>query len=245
MNDETIRLLIELNNVFYRDNHELFSNTRKGSWPGWTRVCNHLEGDMRRYRVLDVACGNLRFERYFRDRFPYADLSFDCIDSCPQLFQGIAGATLHEVDVLDRLMKNEPISPDTDEYDLAVSFGFMHHIPTQKLRIRFLSSLVESLKPGGIAATSFWRFATDDKLAKRAAATTEQGVSELGVDLEENDYLVGWDGKPGVYRYCHSFSLSELDEIMRSIKGLGTCIDRFDSDGRNGALNCYTVIRRR
>ena len=244
MNDETIRALVALNNEFYRANHESFSSTRKGAWPGWARVCGHVECGQRPFHVIDVACGNLRFERYFRDCFPNADLCFDCLDSCPQLYRGVDGARFHEVDVMERLIEGKPLTPDAGMHDLAVSFGFMHHIPTQRLRNGFFNSLVECLKPGGIAAVSFWRFATDERLHKRAVATTRQGASDLGLALEANDYLVGWDGRPGTYRYCHSFTPLEIDEIIQSVWESGTCIDRFDSDGRNGALNTYTVVRR-
>lgn len=59
--------LSELNNDFYRNQAVSFSDTRHAKWPGWERCLDEVRAvsqDKQALRVLDIACGNLRFEEY-------------------------------------------------------------------------------------------------------------------------------------------------------------------------------------
>lgn len=59
--------LSELNNDFYRNQAVSFSDTRHAKWPGWERCLDEIRAasrDKQALRVLDIACGNLRFEEY-------------------------------------------------------------------------------------------------------------------------------------------------------------------------------------
>ena len=53
----------------YRANAESFSQTRQSPWQGWVRLLEvmGLAAEQKPLRVLDLACGNLRFERYMAD----------------------------------------------------------------------------------------------------------------------------------------------------------------------------------
>ena len=238
MDNGTIEALRELNNAFYRAHHESFSASRGGAWPGWERVVGHLE----RGRLLDVACGNLRFERFLVERFGAGAFSFTCLDSCVELVSDCAGVEFVECDVLKTLQTAEAMPAG---FDAAVSFGFMHHVPSRELRAMLLRQLVESVRPGGVVAVSFWQFMQDAKLAEKARATTERGCAELDLALEDGDYLLGWNEAAGAYRYCHDFSDSEIDGLAAGVSDAADVIDRFSADGRNGALNGYVVLRRR
>ena len=48
-------------------------------------------------------------------------------------------------------------------------FGFMHHVPGFRLRADIVRCLLGALRPGGIAALSFWQFMDDERLAAKAA----------------------------------------------------------------------------
>ena len=107
-----------------------------------------------------------------------------------------------------------------------------------------MRELLGLLKRGGIAALSFWRFMGDEKLEQKALELTRQGSDALGLKLGEQDFLLGWNGEPGAYRYCHNYTDAEVEDLIVSVNDIGTCIDRFASDGRNAALNGYAVFRR-
>ncbi len=132
--------------------------------------------------------------------------------------------------------------------DLVVSFGFLHHVPTRAARAELMRALVGLTNPGGACCVSLWRFMSDATLAARALATTAEATRELGIDpadLGEGDYLLGWQGRPHAFRYCHSFGEGEVDALVAAVADEAELVARFDSDGRSGALNTYLVLRRK
>ena len=133
------RGLIELDNAFYAEHAASFSATRSTPWQGWGRLTELLSelggpwtngtgdgcdrGSAEAVHVLDLACGNLRFERFLREAFPELTFTFHAYDSCPDLVEESAGESraasadedadgdgcldvrFHELDVLDELLK--------------------------------------------------------------------------------------------------------------------------------------------
>lgn len=247
-----VEKLIKLNNDFYRANAGSFSQSRHAGWTGWDRACANMEPPR---SVLDVACGNTRFRAFLRERFENGELDYHALDSCPSLLPDDFEGSFEEVDLLstfvetafpDELVETAPFDlVKAPSCDLVVCFGFMHHVPTEAFRRALMRFLVGKTAPGGHAIVSFWQFARDDGLRAKAKATTEQGTRELGLNLEEGDYLVGWNNLPGAYRYCHSFTDGEIDSLACSVQGKTAVVDRFRADGRTGQLNCYLVLRRR
>jgi hypothetical protein len=105
---------------------------------------------------------------------------------------------------------------------------------------------VRQTRPGGHAIVSFWQFLNDGGLARKAHASHERAIKELGLGkLDDGDFLLGWKDLPGAYRYCHSFSDTEIDHLAASITPEATVLSRFPSDGRTNTLNTYLVLRRR
>lgn len=62
-------------------------------------------------------------------------------------------------------------------------------------------------------------------------------------DFEPGDRLLGWQGKPGAYRYCHSFSDADVDALVAVVAGRAELAARFRADGRTGDANEYLVFR--
>ena len=246
MDAETIRALIALNNGFYRDNHETFSRSRQAPWPGWRRVGAHLPVREGAFRLLDVACGNMRFERFLIDAFPQADLAFTCLDASVELAQSVAGACFIQRDVISELAGGGSLVCEAGgRYDAAVSFGFMHHIPSVRLRERFAGQLAASVRPGGLIALSFWKFMDDPRMEAQARRVTEEFQQGRAYALDLGDYILGWNGVEGAYRYCHHFTSGEVDAIAQLLARICDVEDRFCADGRNSAMNEYLVLRRR
>ena len=87
MDEALARTLIELDCAFYRAHAASFSATRQAPWPGWQRVAD-LAGNAlapgSSPAVLDLACGNLRFERFLSERARGCAPVFFAVDSCPR-----------------------------------------------------------------------------------------------------------------------------------------------------------------
>ena len=249
MNLETITILNQLNSSFYQMNCESFSQTRQNAWLGWKQVTRHfVQKDFgRSYRVLDIACGNMRFEKYLVENVPDFEFQFECIDSCDELSVPMEGCAYCHRDIIQDLTQSESFPTCWGEgFDAAVSFGFFHHVPSVELRIRLLEGLADTVRRGGLIAVSLWRFASDESMRAKAERTTAKALASLSIpgELEQGDYLLGWNDIPGVYRYCHSFDDGEIAEIISSSAARASLVDRFRADGRTGTSNEYLVFRR-
>ncbi len=240
--NQTARRLIELNTEFYRLQAASFSQTRHAAWMGWGRLADGLSLDSHA-KVLDLACGNLRFERFLQERFPLTRFEFDAVDNCPALSVGAKDIPVRDLDLAQALLDGR--RPELSAHDLAVSFGFMHHLPTFEMRSGLLELLARATAPGGVFSVSFWQFMDDEGLAAKAEQTTARGISELGITgLGVRDYLIGWQAKPGVYRYCHHFDDTEVDALATHIADRARLVDSYRADGRTGRLNRYLVFKR-
>ena len=261
MDAATARALIELDTAFYRAHAESFSATRQAPWQGWRQVTEFLrsrDAVAGARSVLDLACGNLRFERFLAAELAGCTLAFHAVDNCPELVDAPASeraVRLHTVDILGELLAgNDPLA-GIPRGDVAVCFGFMHHVPGFELRRAVLDALLAHTEPGGVVALSFWQFMQDERLARKARATTEAHAPELpggsgpaisgGAGLETGDYLLPWQDSERALRYCHHFDDAEIDRLVATLPaGAAREVARFSADGRSGDLNRYLILER-
>lgn len=236
-NEQTMR--------FYESEARSFSETRRKPWNGWFRVLEHLRTLKEPTSLLDIGCGNLRFEHFLMEQGISIDRT-TAIDSCATLVDegaSINALEFRQLDVMQALEDNtlsESIAPHG--YDVAVAFGFMHHIFDRCQRRALLDTLVESLANGGLAIVSFWQLSKDKRLLDKALQTSKLAEIELGmkVDTSNGDFFLGWQDDAHVFRYCHDFSDQEIAEMTDSFN----VIDRFVADGKNDDLNSYVVIKK-
>ena len=252
----TAEQLSYVTSEFYSQQTQSFSATRQMPWQGWQQCLDAtpqlLVGE--KPSVLDVGCGNLRFARFLRDEAGIVPAKYFAVDNCKPLVESsnveeqVPQLSFVELDVIKSLLDNTLSSRLTvPACDLVVAFGFLHHVPGAQKRIQLLRTLLEKTKPGGFVCVSFWQFMNSQKLAAKAQETTAQGLHALGIDasdLEEHDYLIGWQDKANTWRYCHHFSQEELDELLASL-GLDVHVcAQFSADGKDNNLNRYVILQR-
>ena len=270
MDRETINRLNKINAEFYDQTALSFSRTREEPWPGWVQIvdlfCDHYEQTWEHaaglwpFKVLDLACGNLRFESFLSTHYQNISWECLCIDNNPQLVSsrytdaaqdegaknGNVCIHLENLDIVDALVKSLPLVASNSQFDLSVAFGFFHHIPGFELRLRCLKDLISATCPGGIIAVSFWRFMSNSKLAEKAINSTQAALTELpDLSLENNDYLLGWQQSRHTWRYCHHFDREEIDSLVQNVLPNAVPLAIFQSDGRDGKLNQYVVLQKR
>ncbi|WP_165247595.1 methyltransferase domain-containing protein [Adlercreutzia sp. ZJ141] len=292
MNEATIDALVALNERFYAAQAKSFSETRRTSWPGWEHClpyvqnAAHQQESQRWCRLLDVACGNLRFEAFLREQVPQVSFDVCAVDSCAPLAgefaiahvddPGEAAGTVPfdvrfcELDVIgalrigsavcgaicdlaaarcatrDSAICDPAVRSSASLFDVAVAFGFLHHVPTAHLRVRLLRELVQSVRPGGYVIVSFWGFLRDDRLREKALLSHERALADLSLtpeEFDEGDFILGWQHERAAYRYCHSFTSRDVDELAREVSDCAQVQARFFADGRTGNLNEYLVLR--
>lgn len=215
MNGETACLLARMTADFYAARAADFSATRQGSWAGWQQLAAQVQPLFEEaarmgcpVAVADVACGNGRFGKFLRQKFPQSPLRYTGWDGNEALLREAAanmpeGAVLHRADVLAPLLGEERdpwwAEADRGAYQLVASFGFLHHIPGAENRARFLGQLLDLAQPGGTVALSLWRFADHGPLREKALRSTETALAAVPAlagagGLEPGDYLLGWGG---------------------------------------------------
>lgn len=254
--------LNETTRNFYERVAPSFSATRQNAWPGWKRVAQAYAqaGVAEKMRVLDLACGNMRFANFLEtdaDFPPDMQIEYFGVDSC----EGLAAENSHPhgknenlvavrrhfqlMDVMSEL-ENRSLaqSIESSPFNLSVCFGFMHHIPKPEWRKQAIHALVKSTAKGGIVTVSFWQFLNDSKLAAKAEAATAAGCELLGIEFSDpNDALLGWQDETDAFRYCHNFTEDEIDSLASCVPEAQE-ICRFSADGAN-ALNRYVVLKTR
>lgn len=222
--------------------------------PAFSDALSSSASPVRPLSVLDLACGNLRFETYLASALAPLPMEFFAVDNCDSLARGenavFEDATsmlqYQNLDVLRALYDGACLGEllQAPPCDLSVAFGFMHHVPLGSWREEILRALVGRTRSGGYIAVSFWRFLHDDAFAAKASAEHERAVSELHLPpLDAGDYMLGWKNTPGVFRYCHHFEDAELDRLVASVDDVAQEVARFCADGRTGEMNAYVILR--
>lgn len=262
----TAHILNSMTADFYSQNAGSFSDTRQNPWPGWMRIIKGIPEVLTytgiynpaAFHLLDIGCGNLRFEHALAKTDIFEGNPFDawCIDNSSQLAESSPYAEdpayrIHflNADICELLSSEKPLedSLDAPRCEACVSFALIHHIPVKEWRNGLLNYLLDRISPGGIGAISFWQLLNSKKLAKKAHKATEYANNRfgLGLDIEQGDCMLGWQDDMGTLRYCHSFTEAEIDELVYDSleKVPGTFeLCRFSADGHTGDLNRYVMF---
>lgn len=281
MDMKTAEILCNVTSDFYRAQAASFSATRTSPWHGWRRcvtamaealgVADCVTGGISHgeaasddgagdaglrpnVSVFDLACGNLRFERYLAGVLPCANVRVHAVDGCDELAADVGipaiPVTYESSDIVGGLIAGAPLSElhRAPQVDMAVSFGFLHHVPGEEPRVRVLDGLIDAVRPGGCVAVSLWQFMNNPALAAKAHAAHAQASKALGLAadaFDEGDYLLGWKNVEGAWRYCHHFSDGEVSRLIDAVSPRARLVDAFEADGRTGAMNKYLVFKRR
>lgn len=268
MDTQTAEILCKVTSDFYRAQAASFSATRTAPWHGWQRCVAAMtkamglsgedgfacaNGMRPAISVLDLACGNLRFERYLAEALSQASVRAYTVDSCDELAASASelniDVTYESSDIVGGLIAGAPLCElhHAPQVDMAVSFGFLHHVPDERLRVRVLEGLIDAVRPGGCVAVSLWRFMSNPALAAKARTTHGKALASLGLAadlLDEGDYLLGWRDVENAWRYCHHFSDEEASRLAASVSDRARLIDSFKADGRTDEMNIYLVFQR-
>jgi len=221
MDQKTARLMSALTTQFYQHVGSSFSATRQAAWDGWHDLLAYVApANGHPLQVLDLACGNLRFERFLAQQgVAFVSHAFDNCDELVMLgkdgleaMPGTHEVDYHHIDLAETLFGGQALAAmlNVPPCDLCVAFGFMHHLALPSQREQVIEAMVGSARPGGVIAVTFWQFAHNKRLMSKAVPV-EGG--------DEGDYLLGWQQERDVWRYCHSFSESEIDGVARSCGG--------------------------
>ncbi len=251
MDNATVHKLKTITSQFYATCADSFSATRQKAWSGWQQIADLIsKNSSENLQFTDLACGNFRFEKFIQDDFKdKKTIKFSCVDNCLDLSANkVQNAKFIECDIIDCLLNDSSLSNlELEPADYLVSFGFMHHIPSRKLRLKFLNEAMSLIKNGSYLIVSFWQFLKNDSLKQKANKKTDLAIHTYNIDnkeLEDGDCFLGWQDKENIFRYCHNFSNEEIDSYIEYLSKFGRLHTSFEADGKSDDLNFYIVMQK-
>lgn len=265
MNRQTIAALSRINRTFYRLQSEDFSRTRRSPWPGWKRVVSAYEernptsdtGSL--LSILDVGCGNGRLLPFLTEH-SQASIRYFGVDSSLALLMNArsdaAGRTSPQPKlVAAELIDDRPLEfLGSAQFDLAVVFGVLHHIPSYQARQSLLSALADCLASGGMMAVSFWQFGEQRRFLRRSVSWTDYNKQAREpiekAELEKGDMVLTWGDQKGQergdsnsnLRYCHFADAKEAGRLIDSLPL--RVMEMYHSDGEGQRQNLYYLLER-
>ena len=100
-------------------------------------------------KILDIGCGNGLFFELIKDK----EINYTGIDSSKKLIS----FARKKYPRTKFLVKNAlELNFKKNYFDLIFSFAFLHHIPSESLRLNFLQNIYKLLKPKGYFICTCW-----------------------------------------------------------------------------------------
>lgn len=260
MDNKQTERIISANRCFYQQTASSFAQTRSRPWSGWVRALDvvlPIYGAQSKpaLRVLDAACGNLRFESFLISHAPSIHWDVLALDGCEALWQSGLNQFKKEfeeakshltinaktLDLLDDSARAKVSSP----FDLVVCFGFFHHVPSSTERKRLLQWLGQHTAQRGHLLLSFWCFEQDEAFIQKLQPLQLLAAHETSIALKAmGDWWLPWQNTPGIWRYCHSFNEREIHELLKAGAPELQIVDSFFGSGSGDRLNNYVVLRK-
>ncbi len=233
MRTAVVEQLLAINRQFYASLADSFAETRAAPQPGFTRLQPHFPEAAADW--LDVGCGEGRFGRFLRGHAAIA--RYVGVDFTPALLEKAGTAVPGEF--VERDMTQPGFLDGLGEFDGIVCLAAMQHIPGRDNRIRLLREMKRRLRPDGRIFLSNWQFLDSERQRRKLVDWTAVGLT--AADVEANDYLLTWRRDGFGLRYvCYI----DADETVALAAAAGLkIIAQFRSDGKEGNLNLYTVLK--
>ena len=230
MEKEYAKYLLEKTRQDYNLIAEEFSRVREKPWPELRFLFdNYLTS---RDRVLDLGCGNGRFQEFLKDK----GVDYIGVDPSEKLIE-IAKKKYPRQKFLSADALRLPFS---DSYfDKVYSIAVLHHIPSDESRGQFLKETKRILKPGGLLILTCWKF---HKLKELFLIFKFAILKILRLSkLDFGDIFEPWGQK--IKRYYHSFSKQELATLVQEngfkIKDIGIV-----KNERGNRQNIYLIAEK-
>jgi hypothetical protein len=148
--------------------------------------------------------------------------------------KSVPGATLYQRDI-----SCSGSLVDLGLFGLVASLAVLQHIPGRENRVRLLVEMGRQLEARGRLVLSTWQFM--DSPRQRAKVVDWDAAGLEAVDVERDDYLMTWQSGGFGLRYVTYIDQDQMEGLARDA-GLDV-VDMFRSDGREGNLNLFVILR--
>lgn len=195
MKPETIKKLLKLNQNLYEKRALSWSKTRQELWE--KPVLDFIDTIPKNSNVLDLGCGNARLYKQLTKK----NINYTGIDSSKSLIklnkQKYPKAKFKIGDGLNIDYKNQ--------FDYIFCLAVLHHIPSEKLQLKFLKNIYRSLKPNGFLILSVW-----SRWQNKYRKYFDQ--KKLFSDMQKKDLIIPWK-QTKYMRYVYAFDKKEFFDL--------------------------------
>ncbi len=201
MNKETSLKILKDNKITWDKIAKEFDLTRKINWP----ELKNLRGYAKSHdKVLDLGCGNGRLIELLKDR----KIDYTGIDNSKELI-GLAKEKHLNQKFLVGDALNLPFKDNS--FDLIYSIAVLHHIPSKKLRIKFLKEAQRVLKKDGRIVLTVWNLWQRKYIRLIVKYSLLKLIDKSKLDF--GDLYIPWQNK--YQRYHHAFRKKELANLFK------------------------------
>ena len=223
-----------LNRRFYDDLAQPFARSRDFYPPGYSWLLRHLPKPCP--RLLDIGCGEGRLGRYLL--VAQAVDAYEGLDQSVTLLKNASERTRGRY--WRRDISVTGFLSDLDTFQTIALLSTLQHIPGRSRRVQLLQEIGAHLDPQGKLFLANWQFIGSERQRRKIKDWSEVGLSPD--DVEANDYLLSWERGGQGRRYVALIDPSETQALAQDA-GFEVKAQML-SDGREGNLNLYTLLRR-
>lgn len=207
MNEKIARQILENNKKNYNFLAEDFSKTRVYPWEEMKELSSYIKEGQ---KILDLGCGNGRsFELLKEKKVEYHGLDFS------EKLIGIAAEKYQNESLKPEFKVGDVLKLpyEKESFDLIFAIAVFHHLPSFDFRLQGLEEMKRVLKKDGLVLMTNWNL-WQGKYLWRTLKSSIASILENKLDF--GDVYVPWiTPRAVVRRYYHSFTLGELERIVK------------------------------
>jgi len=200
MNKETSRKILNSNTKTWNFIAKEFELTRHYSWD----LEEYAKFTRPGMKILDLGCGNGRLIELLKDR----KIDYTGIDNSKELI-GLAKGKYPNQKFLIGNALNLPFK--NNSFDVIYSIAVFHHIPSKKLRLKFLKEARRVLKKDGKIVLTVWNLWQRKYLSSIVKYSLLKLTGKSKLDF--GDLYIPWQNK--YQRYHHAFTKRELVKLFK------------------------------
>lgn len=182
----------------------------------WKMVASFLDNVAKHSVVLDIGCGNGKYQHYRNDICWFAN------DTCLPLLHIAKEKAPHDYVAANGLCL--PYLPCM--FDAAISIAVLHHVSTSPKRAMFLKEVMRCVRQGGVALVSVW--ADDHNQDARKSKWRPVPGGDPG------DYMIPWRDKHSGSVHDRYYHLFTIEDVFRMLHDAGIhhsqCDIRYEQD---------------
>lgn len=179
--------------------HE-FDATRDRPWPEFADFLKEIKKRFiykKRLAALDVGCGNGRLSHFLTLRQAQGDIEYVGVDNNRTMLRI---AKKKNPSATFRFAEITKLPFPAHSFDTVWCIAVLHHLTTEKLRLKALKEMKRVLKPGGLLFLMVWNL--------------WQPRYKKYIDKKTQNAEIPWKKK--ILRYYYAFKQNELHDLLKS-----------------------------